>query len=306
MGETKRVIHKRTVVHTNSAGNKGSSSLATETEQNSSIQALVKLAVVVAIASFFVKNSLDSWRYEIRQQEFRNLFNVTIVQDFLAEKDPSLLEKVLNDELWRACHILTLEPDIRFWYYPQNEPNNIFEELIQRTYQDTPYWQKAISYEYWCNIMERANQEWPWHTDRDEDVLTKENKLVFPLMGAIYYGSNHSYQGANFQMVDSIPYETEGKPKQPDDNCGPDFCVSNPTLLNNKDEALYVETTFDMLLYANVTHFHKVTPLKSGMRYALAMNANHWLPYRVEQAPTNKGILEMAEQLVASKAGDTS
>ena len=151
--------------------------------------------------------------------------------------------------------------------------------------------------------MENLDQEWPWHTDRDEDVLQQENKLVFPLMGAVYYGSNHSYQGANFQMIDSIPYERKGRqPKHPNDDCGPDFCVSNPHLLRSKDEAMYVETTYDMLLYANVTHFHKVTPLKSGMRYALAMNANHWMPYKVEQTPTDQGLLEMSKQLIESKA----
>ena len=231
---------------------------------------------------------------------------MTVVPNFLAQNDPDLLQRQTNDELWRACHILTLEPDIRFWYYPQNKPKNIFEELILRTYQDTPYWQQAISYEYWCNIMENTNQEWPWHTDRDEDVLEQEKKLVFPLMGAVYYGSNHSYEGANFQMVDSIPYERNGAPNHPQDNCDPDFCVSNPHLLSTRDEALYVETTYDILLYANVTHFHHVTPLKSGMRYALAMNANHWLPYKVEETPTNEGMLEMAKQLRESKAGDAT
>jgi hypothetical protein len=198
-----------------------------------------------------------------------------------------------------------LEDDIRFWYYPQNKPNNLFEELVEKTYKDTPYWDEAISYEYWCNIMEYPTKKvWPWHTDRDEDVLEREKRLVFPLMGAVYYGSTHPYVGGDFHMVNSIPYENDGSstPKNPNDDCGPTFCVSNPHLLQDRaEEAMYVQTKFDMLLYVNVTHFHKVTKLTSGRRYALAMNANHWLPYKVEQAPTNQGIIEMAERVRESK-----
>jgi hypothetical protein len=298
MGETQRVIRKRTVVHTNSAYKKDASGA-----EHQPFQTLLMMAVIVATASFIAQRTLLRWKYDLRQQQLQELFNVTIVHGFLAQKDPDLLSRVLNDDLWRACDILTLERDIRFWYYPENKPNNIFEELIQKTYQDTPYWQHAVAYEYWCNIMERPYQEWPWHTDRDEDVMDREVKLVFPLMGAVYYGSNHSYEGGDFHMVNAIPYkkDTSGKPRHPKDDCGSVFCIGNPHLLKSKDEAMYVETSFDMLLFANVTHFHKVTPLVSGMRYALAMNANHWLPYKVEQAPSNEGMVEMASQLLESK-----
>lgn len=49
--------------------------------------------------------------------------------------------------------------------------------------------------------------EHPWHTDRDEDVLDKEQKLIFPLMGSEFYGRNESYTGGYFYMIDSVPYE---------------------------------------------------------------------------------------------------
>ena len=264
----------------------------------SGMKFLSSVAIGIAVVSLLGRSTLDSWNYDLRQQELRERFNATIIEGFLEDDDPELLAKVKNDSLWEACDTITLERDMRFWYYPQNEPNNLFEELTQRTYKDTPYWDQAISYEYWCNIMEYpTKQVWPWHTDRDEDVLEQEKSLVFPLMGAVYYGSTHPYEGGDFQMVDSIPYKNHGNNAaiNAGDECGPEFCISNPHLLRDGlDEAMYVKTKFDTLLYVNVTHFHRVTKLKAGRRYALAMNANHWLPYKVERAPTNDGMMEMA------------
>ena len=78
----------------------------------------------------------------------------------------------------------------------------MFEELAYKIYRDTPQWDEAVSFEYWCNIIEQGqgtfgeHLEHPWHTDRDEDVLAKEKKFVTPLMGSVLL-QNSADQGSN-------------------------------------------------------------------------------------------------------------
>jgi hypothetical protein len=125
----------------------------------------------------------------------------------------SLLSRVQNDTLWRACDKITSTGSMRLWYYPDQEPNNIFEEIAIKIYKPTEFWNKAVSYEYWCNIIEEkatntaddptptlaqvdghASMEHSWHTDRDEDVMALENIFVTPLkMGTVCQNVRYYY-----------------------------------------------------------------------------------------------------------------
>ena len=151
-------------------------------------------------------------------------------------------------------------------------------------------------------------KEHPWHTDRDEDVLEKEGRLVTPLMGAVFYGYNESYEGGEFHMINSVPYKMGTRERLPSDQCHEEkgFCVTNPDLFSStkSDEALFVETKFNTLLFANVTHFHKVAKVTAGKRYALAVNANHWLPYEQRNSYTNDEIIQLARSGVEKRQRD--
>lgn len=292
------------IMHSHNHMNKEPPKNNPNTKQLSSSIIFVILVVVLTQLVPFVNNVMRSWQYQLDQLLLRQQFNVTTIDDFLSDNDLDFLRKVQNDSLWRACDKITASGVVRFWYYPSNEPVNIFEELAVKIYKDTVHWDQAKAYEYWCNIVEESDdprsKETPWHTDRDEDVLEKERKFVFPLMGAVFYGFNESYAGGYFHMIDSVPYRIGTRKRHPNDQCheGQGMCVTNPHLFssNKSNEALYVETKFNRLLYANVTHFHKVTKVTSGKRYALAVNANHWLPYEIEQAPSNDEMLALAEK----------
>jgi len=259
--------------------------------------AVVAVLAVLAQGGIFLNRALKNIQYEIRQAELRKQFNVSVHEDFLDESD-SLLHDLQNDALWKACDTITASGTVRLWYYPGKEPANLFERVVVRIYKDTPYWEKAASFEYWCNIIDiHASGEatdHPWHTDRDEDILERERKLVTPLMGAVYYGYNETYDGGDFHMVATVPYRRDSREPAEGDQCAKDLCVSQPHLLSDDESAMFVKTRFNTLLFANVTHFHKVTPVFSGRRYSLAVNADHWMPFDPRDSMTNEELLSVA------------
>ena len=252
---------------------------------------------------------MKSYQHSIYQSILREQFQVKIVDGFL-DDDLELKDRVQNDTLWRACDTITsaaAATSTRFWFY-KGQPRNIFEELAVKIYKDTPYWDEAVSFEYWCNIIELGKGsfgqrlEHPWHTDRDEDVLAKEKKFVTPLMGSVFYGFNLEFEGGEFHMIDSVPYMLGTKERAATDECHPTegMCLSNPHLFDNDSPAdhLRVPAMFNRLIYADVSHFHKVDRVRRGKRYALAVNANHWLPYDYPKlAPTNEELVEFAGRI---------
>ena len=274
----------------------------------SSKMTAVVLTVAVTAASFLIK-AIKSYQHSIYQLLLWEQFNITVVDGFL-DDDIDLKHRVQNDTLWRACDTITsaaAATSTRFWYY-KGDPRNVFEELAYKIYRDTPQWDEAVSFEYWCNIIEQGqgtfgeHLEHPWHTDRDEDVLAKEKKFVTPLMGSVLYGFNEEFEGGAFHMIDSVPYMRGTKERAPTDECHPTegMCLTNPHLFDGDSPAdhLRVQATFNRLIYADVSHFHKVDRVRRGKRYALAVNANHWLPYDYPKlAPTNEELVEMAKSI---------
>eukprot|EP00563_Minutocellus_polymorphus_P005966 CAMPEP_0181029760 /NCGR_PEP_ID=MMETSP1070-20121207/5370_1 /TAXON_ID=265543 /ORGANISM="Minutocellus polymorphus, Strain NH13" /LENGTH=345 /DNA_ID=CAMNT_0023107091 /DNA_START=145 /DNA_END=1184 /DNA_ORIENTATION=+ len=273
----------------------------------------VVIAVAVAAASFLIK-AMKTYQHSIYQSLLRVAGAVQREGGggFL-DDDIDLMKRAQNDTLWRACDTITsaaAATSTRFWYY-KGEPRNIFEELAVKIYKDTPYWDEAASFEYWCNIIELGKGtfgellEHPWHTDRDEDILAREKKFVTPLMGSVFYGFIEKFEGGEFHMIDSVPYMLGTKERAPTDECHPTegMCLSNPHLFDSDSPAdhLRVPTRFNRLIYADVSHFHKVDRVRRGKRYALAVNANHWLPYDYTKlAPANEELVEMAKSITSS------
>jgi hypothetical protein len=102
-------------------------------------------------------------------------------------------------------------------------------------------------------------------------------------------------------IVDAVPYKIGSQRHEATDDCmqrgARDMHPQSSFIRTPKtDEALFVPTRFNRLLMANVTHFHKVTKVLSGKRYALAVNANHWMPYYIRQAPSNEDIINLANK----------
>lgn len=241
-----------------------------------------------------------------RDEALRDYYQIETRPNFVSPSaHPLLWQKLQNESLWRACDKIT-KGTTRFWYYPPNPPRNVFEEMAKFIYQDTPYWNEAESFEYWCNILEVSTDDdtdhpqriqHPWHTDRDEDILDQEKRFVVPLRGAVYYGYSE-FEGGEFQIVNSVPYkQTPDIQPSPTDQChaSSQMCITNPSHLHADQSALYVPVRPNMLLMANVTYFHKVAPISKGQRLSLAVNADHWRPYVVETTPTDDEMLQLAK-----------
>ena len=84
--------------------------------------------VIVVILAALTPYIHDTYR-SLSQELLKKQLQVSVVEDFL--KDPDFIAKVNNKTLWEACDKITSASESRFWYYPENEPNNIFEELTK-------------------------------------------------------------------------------------------------------------------------------------------------------------------------------
>eukprot|EP01083_Nonionella_stella_P295648 1004732_1 len=111
-----------------------------------------------------------------------------------------------------------------------------------------------------------------WHIDKDEEDYNQNNKLVTPVMGAVFYGFKHdnTFDGGLLQLVDADIYD-------------------DPLQFESvrKHEVVEIKPNFNRMIIFNATKWHKVTNVRpvagnmAGIRYAFAVNANRQKPKRL-------------------------
>jgi len=117
------------------------------------------------------------------EREFN--LNYTVADDFI--DDEKILKTLQDPAVWKACD----EANER-WWDGKTKPENIWEQLSKKIWQDRDEFQVAVGFEYWCNII-KDEVFLPWHIDKDEYELQVNQRLVTPLMGAVYYGMDHHF-----------------------------------------------------------------------------------------------------------------
>ncbi len=197
-----------------------------------------------------------------RRNRSESLLNTTVVDSFLKNEDPSMLEKLQRINEWKKCDGL----DPRFWD-GKSEPKNMWEELSKKIWMSRPEFNEAVGFEYWCNII-KAGQDLSWHIDKDETAMKESFRLITPLFGAVYYGFNHDdkFTGGKLWTVDAQfgddPHEYEGI---------------------RRKEIVEFNADFDRLIFFNASLWHKVSDVTSGKRYTFAVNALKEIPTRLSK-----------------------
>ncbi|GFH52515.1 hypothetical protein CTEN210_08991 [Chaetoceros tenuissimus] len=139
---------------------------------------------------------------------------------------------------------------------------NIWEELSKEIWQHRPEYETAVGFEYWCNIISEK-RSLPWHIDKDEYELHENDELVTPIMGAVYYGFDHTFKGSGHLMLIDADIEQ-----------------TSPFLYNYEDnkEVVNVEPLLNRMVIFNASKWHRVETNFTGKRYTFAVNANRHRP----------------------------
>uniref|UniRef100_A0A7S1BG62 Prolyl 4-hydroxylase alpha subunit Fe(2+) 2OG dioxygenase domain-containing protein n=1 Tax=Corethron hystrix TaxID=216773 RepID=A0A7S1BG62_9STRA len=211
-----------------------------EVEDNNFIPAL--LVMIVAVLAFFLFRELER-----EEKANRPRHNTTIVDQFITNEN--ILEKLQNRTLWEAC-----DDSSGGWWDKNSPPTNIWEEISAQIWKIRPeYYESSEGFEWWCNILD-GRRPLSWHIDKDEKELRLNNRLVHPIMGAVYYGYKHMFEGGLLQTVDAGAYD-------------------NPKELIEWGEVQEIAANFNRLVVFNASLWHGVSEIRKGERFALAVNA---------------------------------
>ncbi|GFH52514.1 hypothetical protein CTEN210_08990 [Chaetoceros tenuissimus] len=211
-------------------------------------------ASLFAIFSIFLALGVQKMKQFVADAKYKLILhnlNHTVTDNFIKETD--LISRLQNETLWQECDEKRAHDN--FWQ--REDPiTNIWEELSQEIWKNRPEYKEAVGFEYWCNIVDE-DRSLPWHVDKDEYELEENEELVYPIMGAVYYGFDHKFEGSgNLMLVD---IDAEYEPFAYDDE------------LNH--EVVRVEPIFNRMIIFNASKWHRVETNFTGNRYTFAVNA---------------------------------
>jgi len=177
-----------------------------------------------------------------------------IIDDFV--KDSNLLTRIEHDDTFFG------ENGNFMWWdgWWNTEAHTLKQELIEYVWKyrspwDHPRYQSInnlMGFEYWTGVYgdDKPNKNLGWHFDKDEKhwLNTGGNdggEVISPIIGTIYYPKKSEFTGGYLEI------QSAG-----DD--GP---------------AEVIEPKFNRLIIFDAgKHKHRVTEVKSGLRYAIAIN----------------------------------
>ena len=175
--------------------------------------------------------------------------NTTVTENFL--QDESQLLSLQNKAVWQDCL------DMNGGWIDKGAPtSNVWEELAHKIWMpEAEYYDLAVGFEYWCHIL-TPGRELPWHIDKDEFDYSKHGNLVYPIMGSVYYGFDHTFEGGYLETIDA---DIEQHPMH--------YINTRP------NEIVRTKAEFNRKILFNATLWHHVSEVFSGERFVLAVNA---------------------------------
>lgn len=175
------------------------------------------------------------------------------------------LLNILNDApLWDKCSQGVKNQGGFFWMDKDDAPGTVWEELAAQIWSESEYLSQAAGFEYWCNVL-TPDIPLVWHQDKDEQ-LAKQGEMVHPIMGAVWYGFPHVFEGGDLQVLTTMEHYE-----------------------NDVAELEAVEADYNRLVYLNVTHWHRVSPVTAGARVTFAVNIWKERPNGVHKVTSTNG-----------------
>lgn len=163
-----------------------------------------------------------------------------VVDDFI--KDSWILHAFSDVEMWQT---LCDKGFGNYWNGQDILEYEGLKDVILEVY--STYWNKIqyTKFEYWVNITD-ARRVLEWHVDKDEEIAEKEERLVSPKIGAVWYGCPQRVSGGYLEIANQ--YE------------------------NGEYDIERIEPVYNRLVIFDVSKTHRVAPIFEGTRYGLQIN----------------------------------
>ena len=173
---------------------------------------------------------------------------MVVMDDFI--KDDRLIETLADLKVWQKLQAAELCWWDGWWASP---PIDGWQSLIHKIWSPNIAPDQIAGFEYWCNILTPQHEGLDWHYDKDEALAKNQKKIVTPLVGTIFYGFPHEFDG------------------------GGDLEIARPSLKDGKDPSQVerIIALHNRLVIFDASKLHRVTPFTSGIRVGLQINL--WL-----------------------------
>jgi predicted 2-oxoglutarate/Fe(II)-dependent dioxygenase YbiX len=177
---------------------------------------------------------------------------MVIIDDFI--KDQNLLNDINKDSTFFGPN-----GNFMWWDGWWNSPvDTVKKRLIEYIWKDNSFLDlKGIfGFEYWTGVYgpSKEHKDLPTHFDKDELLYEETGKMVSPVMGTVFYPSPIPFEGGYLE-IDSKGEKTE--------------------VIQAKYNRLVIFPAGDLP--------HRVTPVLSGTRHAIAINLWNQVPLAVER-----------------------
>ena len=198
----------------------------------------------------------------------------------------AFLDRLADPAQWAECKRRWIQ-----WYDNSSAPNNVWEELVQRIWQEHPAASRAAGFEFWCNIFEddggdgidggddgdgsrRTSAVLGWHADADV-IRQLRLEIAMPEIGAVFYGFPHRVEGGILQIAPPhalprlIPAGAADAHESP--TAAPKEVAVGPAANDAREcdegcERILPE--YNSLVVFDVRRLHRVGHLAAGKRYS--------------------------------------
>ena len=189
---------------------------------------------------------------QIIEDLWKKNINMIVIDDFV--KDEALLNEINQDETFFG-------PNGNFMWWGgwwNSEANTLKKRLIEYIwrYSSVVPQHNISGFEYWIGVYgpDKPNKDLGTHYDKDELRYKETGEIVRPVIGTVFYPKNIEFEGGYLEI----------------ESGGSQMEVIKP--IYNR-----------LIIFPAGEYAHRVTPVTSGVRHAIAINLWDLDPLAVER-----------------------
>ena len=161
-----------------------------------------------------------------------------VIDDFV--KDQEILHYFSDIEIWTNLN----KKSYNFYSSVHDKIDQSLADFIWKVKNQFWKYKKWEHFEYWVNITD-PRHVLEWHVDKNEEIALKEDRLVCPQVGAVWYGFPHVVSGGYLEIINEEDIQADIERIQP---------------------------VYNRIVVFDVSKTHRVAPILSGTRYGLQVN----------------------------------